>query len=182
MNLKAFLLSFILMPGLHAQDFKLPSSLEALANRASETVEVNLDQRMLQLASRFLDNNDEDDAQARRIIKDLKAIYVRSFEFSKPDQYNPADLEPLRHQLLEDKQWSRIVGVRSKTDGENVDVFVKSDGDRFIGVWIISTEPKELVVVNIQGPIDPNSLSDLGGHFGIPKTERSSLTKKGSGK
>src|SRR5947209_10794789 len=82
------------------QDFKLPASLEALAARASETVEVNLDQRMLQLASRFLDSKDEDDQEARRIIQGLKAIYVRSYEFSKPGEYNPAELEPVRAQLL----------------------------------------------------------------------------------
>jgi len=158
------------------QDFKLPASLDALAARASETVEVNLDQRMLQLASRFLDN--EDDQEAKQIIKNLKAIYVRSYEFAKAGEYNPAELEPVRAQLLRDKEWSRIVGVRSRKDGENVDVFVKAEGDHLVGMWVLSAEPKELVVVNIQGPIDMNSLSELGGQFGIPKIKRQEIKKE----
>ncbi|GAC1649570.1 MAG: hypothetical protein NVS9B15_08850 [Acidobacteriaceae bacterium] len=166
------------MASLGAQEFKLPASLDALAARASETVEVNLDQRMLQLASKFLDSKDGDDQEAKRIIQGLKAIYVRSYEFSKPGEYSPAELEPVRAQLLKDKEWSRIVGVRSQHDGENVDVFVKADGDHFAGVWVLSTQPKELVVVNIQGPIDLNSLGELGGEFGIPKIKRQSPKKE----
>jgi Domain of unknown function (DUF4252) len=162
---------------LAAQDFKLPSSLDALAARASETVEVNLDQRMLQLASKFL-AKDEDDEETKRIIKGLKAIYVRSYEFAKPGEYNPAELEPVRAQLLKDNQWSRIVGVRSQRDGENLDVFVRAEGDHFTGMWVLSTEPKELVVVNIQGPIDINSLAGLGGQFGIPKVKRQAAKKE----
>jgi len=38
---------------------------------------------------------------------------------------------------------------------------------------VLSAEPKELTVVNIDGPIDPEQLSELSGHMGIPSFGRS---------
>jgi len=38
---------------------------------------------------------------------------------------------------------------------------------------VLSAEPKELTIVNIDGPIDPEQLSELGGHLGIPPFGRS---------
>jgi hypothetical protein len=38
---------------------------------------------------------------------------------------------------------------------------------------VLSAEPKELTVVNIDGPIDPEQLSELSGHMGIPRFGRS---------
>jgi len=37
------------------------------------------------------------------------------------------------------------------------------------GVAILAAEPKELTIVNIAGSIDLASLSEMGGHFNIPK-------------
>ena len=37
-----------------------------------------------------------------------------------------------------------------------------------MGLAIIAAEPKELVIVNIVGPIDLEKLSQLEGIFGIP--------------
>jgi hypothetical protein len=155
----------------HAQQFKLPASLEHLGSKASEVVEVNLDERMLKLAAKFLDKEDQDDEEARRIIATLKGIYVRNYEFDKPGAYNAADLDPVRAQF-NTPEWSRIVGVRSTKDNENVDIFVRPEGDHINGMWIIATEPRELTVVNLIGPMDPDKISVLGGQFGIPRVKK----------
>ena len=34
---------------------------------------------------------------------------------------------------------------------------------------MIAAEPKELTIVHIDGPINPEDLSELQGHMGIPK-------------
>jgi Domain of unknown function (DUF4252) len=155
-----------------AQEFKLPPSLNGLASRASETVEVNLDQRMLKLASQFMDANTDEDRRTKQMVQNLRGVYVRTFEFEKPGSYNAADLQPMRNELQNSREWTRIVGVRSARDGEDVDIFVKLAGDHFDGIWIISTEPKELAIVNIQGPLDWNTLNSMGGQFGIPKVKK----------
>ncbi len=52
-----------------------------------------------------------------------------------------------------------------------MEVYIKNDSKGIGGVAIIATEPKQLTLVNIVGAIDLESLSDLGGHFGIPGVE-----------
>ncbi len=165
--------------GARAQEIKIPVNLERLAAKASEVVDVNMDANMLQFASKFLNDKDPDEVQARKLIAGLKGIYVRSFEFDKPGAYSEADVEALRAQL-HTPAWSRIVGVRSKKDGENVDVFFKMENSKVVGLALIATEATELTFVHVDGPIDPEMLSELGGNFGIPKVEipKTAPTKK----
>jgi hypothetical protein len=163
---------------LAAQEIKLPPDLDKqLQSKASETVDVTLDSSLLQMASKFL-SNDADAAKVKKIVTGLKGVYVRSFEFEKPGQYNPADVEPLRSQLRA-PGWSRIVGVKSRKDAENAEVFVKTENGHISGLAIIATEPTELTVVNIVGAIDPEQLGELGGQFGIPKMNVSGTKKQG---
>jgi hypothetical protein len=162
---------------LAAQEIKLPPSLERLAAKASEVVDVTLDANLIQLASRFLSDKDADDAKVKKLIAGLKGIYVRSFEFDKAGVYQDSDVETVRSQLRS-SPWSRIVGVHSQKSGENAEVYVKTDGGKIGGLVILATEPKELTFVSIEGSIDPDQLSDLGGHFGIPKIDTHIETHK----
>jgi len=153
---------------LSAQELKMPPNLDHLAAKATEVVDVTLDANLLQLAGRFLSDKDADDAKVKKIIGGLRGIYVKSFEFEKPGEYQDSDVEPFRAQLRS-PAWSRIVGVRSQKSGENSEVYVKTEGGKIGGLAILSTEPKQLTIVSIEGSIDPDQLNELGGHFGIPK-------------
>jgi len=155
---------------LAAQDIKMPASLERLREKASEVVDVTLDASMLQLASRFLSDKG-DQAKAKKLVSGLKGIYVRSFEFDRAGEWEPADLEPLRAQL-KTAPWTRIVGVVSNKKGENAEVYIKSENGQITGLTVIAAEPRELTIVNIVGFVDPDQLADLGGHFGIPRLEK----------
>jgi hypothetical protein len=160
-----------------AQEIKLPVNLEALAGKAEETVSVSMDKSMLQLASRFLHDKDDDQAEVRKLLAGLDAIYVRSFQFSQEGEYSMADVEAVRSQL-QSPAWGRLVGVRSKR-GENVDVYFKDSGNGHLGgIVVIAAEPKELTIVNILGTLDPEKLADLGGEFGIPKLESSKTRRE----
>ncbi len=181
----ASLLVFMFTPlRTHGQDAKLQiNHLEKLADRATEVVDVTLDGQMLQLASRFMSGKrSPDEAKAKDLISHLKGIYVKSFEFDKKGEYAEADIDSIRSQLRA-PLWSRIVGVRSKRQGENAEVYLMGDGNNIQGLAIISAEPKELTVVNIVGPIDVDKLSELGGHFGVPRLEleRTGKPRKESG-
>ena|ERR1700751_892133 len=158
-----------------AQDIKMPVNLDRLAQHASESVDVTLDSSLLQLASGFLSKDDPDEVKVKKLISKLKAVYVRSFEFDKEGQYSLADVEMIRSQLKA-PMWSRIVGVKS-IKGENSEVYVKKDGDQIGGLVVVDAEPKELTVVHIDGPINPEELSELGGHMGIPKFDVKKPTK-----
>ena len=163
-----------------AQDIKIPADVQKLSAKAKETVEVNMEGPMLRWAAKFLNAEDSDERQAAKLVANLKGIYVRSFEFSKEGEYSAADVESLRAQLRT-PGWNKVVGVRSETDGDNVDVFFKLEEDKMAGIVIISAEPKELTFVSIVGPIDVDRLADLGGEFGIPKLNRRSLPKSNKG-
>lgn len=161
---------------LRAQDMQLPADVEKLSAKAKETVEVKMDGPMLRWASKFLSAEDPDERKAAKLITNLKGIYVRSFEFDNEGAYTSAEVEELRAQFRS-PVWSRVVGVRSQRDGDNVDVFFKIEDDQMAGIVIISAEAKELTVVSIVGPIDVDQLADLGGEFGIPKLNAKTLPK-----
>ena len=171
----AFLTCIALAP-LAAQELKIPPSLDRLASKATEVVDVTMDSNLLQLAGRFLSDKDKDDAQVKKLIGGLKGIYVRSFQFDKPGEYQDSDVEPIRAQLRT-PAWSRIVGVRSAKAGNNAEVYIKTENGKIGGLAILSTDPKQLTIVSIEGSIDPDQLNELGGHFGIPKVD----TRKDSG-
>jgi hypothetical protein len=158
---------FLLLP-LAAQEIKLPPSFDRLAAKAVETVDITLDATLLQLASKFLSDKDPDEARVKKLVSGLKGVFVKSFEFDARGEYEDRDVEAVRSQL-KGPGWSRIVGVRSKRNGDNSEVFLKSDGGQVTGLAVIVAEPRQLTVVNIVGPINPEELRDLGGHFGIPK-------------
>ena len=67
-----------------AQEIKLPANLDQLAAKAKNVVDVTMDGPLLQLAGRFLSDKDPDEARAKRMVGNLKGIYVRSLEFDGP--------------------------------------------------------------------------------------------------
>ena len=159
---------------LGAQQLQL--NLDHLAPKASNVVDVQLSKDLLQFAAKFLDGSDPEDAQVKKLLNGITGIYVKSFQFKTEGLWQRSDLDGVRNQLRS-PQWSRIVGVTSTEDGENAEVFVRSENQKMTGLAILVSQPKELTVVNIIGAVDLNSLAELGGHFGIPKVETPSPKK-----
>jgi len=154
-----------------AQDAKIQiSQLNRLADRASETVEVDLDEKLLQLAAKFLNTKNPQEAKVRELVAGLKGVYVRVFQFDKAGDYQNSDLDSIRTQLRS-PGWSRIVGVRSRKENENIDVHIRMLNDTVAGLAIIAAQPQELAVINIVGMIDLEKLRELEGQFGIPKLD-----------
>ena len=151
-----------------AQTAKLQlDQLDVLANRASETVDVKLDEHLMQMTARLFKKGD-DDAEIRELIKNVKGIYVKSFTFEKDNEYTTAEVDSVVSQL-KGSGWSKIIGVSSKKkDGNNVDVYLLTLGDQIAGLAVVSIEPKEFTVVNIVGPINLEKLTQLEGSFGVP--------------
>lgn len=154
------------------------SQLDALAAKASQTVDVNIDESLIQLAAKFLSSKNSDEAKVKDLVNGVKGIYVKSFEFETEGQYSQADLEGIRSQLR-NSAWSRIVNVNSKKEG-SVEVYLMHTGSQIIGLAVLASEPKEITVVNIIGPVDLEKLTELEGQFGIPELdiERSKPKRK----
>ncbi len=155
-----------------AQDARLQfSQLDRLASKADNVVEVSLDKNLLQVAAKFLSDKNPQEAAVKDLVSKLEGVYVRVFEFDKSGEYSLNDVEPIRSQVNA-PGWSKIVGVMSKREGQKVDVHLRmTNGGLIHGLLILATQPRELVVVNIVGPIDLEKLSQLEGQFGIPKLD-----------
>jgi hypothetical protein len=151
--------------------------LDRLTAKASESVNITLDASMLKLAAAFLDTDDDDDAaDIKKLVQGLKGVYVRTFEFKNTGEYTDADIESIRAQLR-DPSWKKIVEVRSKVYGD-ADIYIKTGTSTIGGLTIISAEPKELTIVNIEGTISVEDVKKLGGNFGIPKSIKKLEDKK----
>lgn len=152
-----------------AQGAKLQlDQLDSLSNKASQTVDVKLDERLMQTTARIFPGTDPDNVKIREAIKGVKGIYVKIFSFEKDNEYSPADIESVLSQLR-GSAWSKIVTVKSKKDGENVEVYLHMTADKIGGLAVLTVEPRQFLVVNIVGPVDLEKLSDLEGSFGVPE-------------
>ena len=171
-SLKPAVVSLLLLCGTavatKAQGAKLQmDQLDILANKASETVDVRLDERLMQTTAKFFSDKDPDDAEVREILKGVKGIYVKSFTFEKEGEYSQAEVESILSQLR-GSAWSKVVSVKSKKQAENVEVYLMTEGGQIGGLAVLSIEPKEFTIVNIVGPVDLEKLSRMEGQFGVP--------------
>jgi hypothetical protein len=151
-----------------AQDSRLQlSGLDHLASKASQTVDVNIDERLMRLAAKAFSDHDADEREVKKLIAGVKGIYVKSFEFDSDGQFSTADVDAIRTQLR-GPGWTRLVNVTSKKDG-NLEVYLLLNGEQIGGLAVLSSDVRELTVVNIVGPVDLDKLSKLEGQFGVPE-------------
>jgi hypothetical protein len=143
---------------------------DALAAKATESVNISLDPALLGLAAGFLDSSNPEDAAAKELIGGLKGIYVRSYTFGEDFAYPSAQVDLVRKQLTA-PGWQRLVEVNSTRDHTHVDIYVSVDRGVANGLAIIASEPREFTIVNIVGSIDLAKLHRLEGKFGIPKLD-----------
>jgi Domain of unknown function (DUF4252) len=148
-----------------AQNAKLDlSQLDKLAKKASQVADVNLEGPMLKLAAETMASKEPKGKAAAvpGMLQQLKGIYVRAFEFSKPGEYSKADLESLLKQV-ESGGWKPVVNAKEEKSGESAHIYIMEEGGEAVGLVIVAAEPKELAVVNLVGPINFSQLGGLGG-------------------
>lgn len=153
--------------------------LDRLATKASQTVSISIDDKILKLGLPFLKSTDPNEAQIKELLDGIKGIYVKSYAFEYEGEYTDSDVEMIRAQLV---GWTKIVEARSRKEGENVDVFLKTDNTRVEGIAVIAFNSKELTVVNIVGSVDMDKLSRMEGQFGIPDLELERKAKESAPK
>jgi Domain of unknown function (DUF4252) len=167
MIVRALVSAFLAMAMAGApQQLDMSATVSRLADKAKRKTEISLDQSMLNLASAFLSDSDQDQAAAKKILEGLKGLYVRVFEFDTPGQYAQSDLDPLRRQL-QGAGWGQIVS--STENHESAGVWIRKENGAPAGLVVLVTNDREVTLVNLVGTIRPEDLAALGGQFGIPK-------------
>jgi hypothetical protein len=155
----------------HAAKLQLDNE-EALAQRANEFIDVNLDENLLRIIPKKItttsDTGQKIDVGA--IIAGLKGVYVRSYGFNAEGEYTEANLARVRTQLRS-PGWVRFINIiKKKTDDQtHIEVYMMTSPGSVDGLAILALEPKRLTLVNIVGNINLEKLSQLEGQFGIPE-------------
>jgi hypothetical protein len=190
----AFALSLVAAAALAARAQTAPTSgggrvqlesLDRLAPKAVETVNVQVDESLLSLGASLLESDDPEEKDIKEAVAGLKGVYVRVLEFKGAGEYADADVTPIREQLRS-PAWTRIVGVLSRKEGlENAEVYLsRNAAGRVDGLVFLAVEPKQIVVVNLVGTVDLEKLRKLEGNLGVPKvkieTGGSKTSKRGN--
>jgi len=146
---------------------ELPS-FAGIEKKANQAVDISLDGPMLELAGRFMSEEDPGEASSKKLIIGLRGIYVRSYQFDAEHVYSKADVDAVRAQVAR-PGWVRVVSVRK--DEHDVDIYLRPNGKLMDGLAIIASEPRAFTIVNIVGTIDLEGLRRLEGKFGVPKLD-----------
>ena len=155
----------------HARARVQLETLERLAARADKAVDVSVDAGVFSLARGFLAKpNDPKAREVAEAIKGLEAVYVRVYEFAKEGEWQDSDIADIRRQVAE-PGWSRVVNIWHKAEGRKVEVHLRAAEGKVGGLVVLSTEPKQLVVVNMVGDVDVQKLASLQGQLGIPEID-----------
>src|SRR5215212_3019707 len=109
-------------------------SLEKLAPKADEAVNIEIDGILIKFAGSMLSDEDADEHAVKELIGSLRGVYVRSYEFKSEGQFAEADVAAVREQLRA-PGWSRVVDVKSKgLDFGDAEVYLATAGGRVEGL------------------------------------------------
>jgi hypothetical protein len=167
MKRTGLLMALVLLPlaaVTQAAPLKMPN-FSGLADKAKESVDISLDRDMLKTAGGFMSGGKgENDAEFAELVKGLDGVHVKVFSFDQPGMYSAADIESVVKQV-ETQGWKKLLSVREKNS--RVEMWMRdnsSDG----GMFFVAAEPNELVLINIAGKVDLETLSKLQGRMGVP--------------
>ena len=144
-------------------------SLEKLAPKAAEAVNIEIDGILIKFAGSILSDEDADERAVKELVGGLRGVYVRSYEFKSAGEFAEADVAALREQLRA-PGWTRVMDVKSRgLDFGDAEVYLATAGGRVEGFALLLVEPRELTVVNIVGPLDLDKIRRLGDNFNLPR-------------
>jgi len=171
------LLLFCASPATSAQDARLQiNHLDKLAARATESVEITMNDVQAQFLRKLVSLNGSDQSKVKELLSKLKGIYVRGYEFAQDGEYSESDIEVIRAQLRA-PGWERIVETRNRNSGGD-EVYLMPRNDEIAGFAAISTEPRKVCVINIVGPMDLEDVSLLDREFHLTRCGRSDVGRQ----
>jgi hypothetical protein len=139
---------------------KLDLKFDALAARASEKAEIDLDANLLHMFQRMTGEPDH-----LGTLGGVRAVHVRSYTFDKDGAYSQKDLEALRAQVNGQPKWAKV--VTQKEGDETTEIWAAADGDKLGGCLIIAAESRELSIVYLEGTLSLAQIKGFMEHDGI---------------
>jgi hypothetical protein len=144
-------------------------------------VEINLSPALLKFAARIAARGEP---EAAELIRNLKSIRVNVVGLD--DSNRTATIEKIEgvRRMLETQGWTKMVTVREKNGGDNVDVHVMQRGEEAIDGLVVTVLDKkgEAVFVNIVGNINADQIAQIAEKFDIEPLRKVHLKIEGKKK
>ena len=141
-------------------------SFTGLQSKASEVVDITLGTWPLALASKFMNADNPEDAEVKKVLSGIKSIAVRSYEFDSDFVYSKEDVDAVRKQLST-PDWTHLAQVRKRNKAQEVDVYIALTDDQAKGFAIVASEPRKFTILNIVGSIDLEQIAKLQHHMDL---------------
>ena len=141
-------------------------------------VEINLSPAMLKFAARIAARQEPETAE---LIRNLKSIRVNVVGLD--DSNRSATIEKIEgvRRKLETQGWTKMVTVREKNDGDNVDIHVMQRGEEAIDGLVVTVLDKkgEAVFVNIVDNINADQIAQIAEKFDLEPLRKVHLKIEG---
>lgn len=112
----------------------------------------------------FMAQATKDDPEASAIMEGLEGVRINIY--ATDGEMAPAmdQLQDVKRMLAE-QNWEPIVQVNE--EGENVQIFMKADGEGMQGLTVMVVNAEEAVFLNILGSIDPDKIGAVMDQFDV---------------
>ena len=147
------------------------SALKGLESKAKESTSIDLGQDQMKLMMGFASDSN---SELQKLAKTIELIQVRTFGFDKDNMYNMADMEALRQKV---KASDFVPFLSHKEKGGFTEILMRKGPKGLRGFIVLTAEAREITIINIIGDLDLNTLSKLGGKFGIPDIQLENHSK-----
>lgn len=154
---------------------------QLMPSAKGEFVEINLSSAMLKFAARIAARQEP---EAAELIRNLKSIRVNVVGLDDTNRAGTIEqIEGVRRKL-EAQGWTKMVTVREKNGGDNVDVHVMQRGEEAIDGLVVTVLDKkgEAVFVNIVGNINADQIAQIADKFDIEPLRKVHLKIEGKKK
>jgi hypothetical protein len=154
---------------------------QLMPSAKGEFVEINLSSAMLKFAARIAARQEP---EAAELIRNLKSIRVNVVGLDDSNRAGTIEqIEGVRRKL-EAQGWTKMVTVREKNGGDNVDVHVMQRGEESIDGLVVTVLDKkgEAVFVNIVGNINADQIAQIADKFDIEPLRKVHLKIEGKKK
>lgn len=112
----------------------------------------------------FMSQATKDDPEAAALMSGLEGVRINIYATDGETAPAMDQLNDVKS-MLSSQNWEPIVQVNE--DGENVQIFMKADGEGMQGLTVMAVNAEEAVFLNILGSIDPDKLGQVMGQFDV---------------
>lgn len=136
-----------------------------ISDRDGRVTDISLGPAFLRFARNL---TEDEDADLGRFISGIFSIRVKAFEVDLEESEKVKKIMDKFVKKMEEAKWERL--VRVKKEDERLDVRVKFDGEKAVGIFLMAHDPgDEAAFVNVVGDnIDFKHIGSLGkGLFGF---------------